>query len=83
MTEGKMLSDKERRQIEAFRQANYSIREIGKELNRSKIDAWNYLKAPKKYRTRNNHGKPKKLTISQQRLLVRKASTGKFSANQI
>ena len=31
-----MLSDKERGQIEAFRQANYSIRKIGKELNRSK-----------------------------------------------
>ena len=30
MAGGKMLSDKERGQIEAFRQANYSIREIGK-----------------------------------------------------
>ena len=78
-----MLSDKERGQIEAFRQANYSIREIGKELNRSKNVIWNYLKTPEEYGTKNNHGRPKKLTIRQQRLLVRKASTGKFSANQI
>ena len=39
-----MLSDKERGQIEALRQANYSIREIDKELNRSKTVVWNYLK---------------------------------------
>ena len=58
-----MLSDKERGQIEAFRQANYSIREIGKELNRSKTVVWNYLKAPEEYGTKNNHGRPKKLTI--------------------
>ena len=78
-----MSSDKERRQIGAFRQANYSIREIGKELNRSKTVARIYLKAPEEYGTKNNHGRPKKLTIRQQRLLIRKASTGKFSANQI
>ena len=83
MTGGKTFSDKEMGQIQAFKQANYSIREIGKELNRSKNVVWNYLKAPEEYRTKNNHGRPKKLTIRQQRLLVRKASTGKFSANQI
>ena len=78
-----MLSDKKIGQIEAFRQGNYSIREIGKKLNLSKIVAWNYLKAPEEYRTKNNHGRAKKLTIRQQRPQVRKASTGKFSANQI
>ena len=65
-----MLSDKERGQIEAFRQANYSIREIGKELNWSKTIVWNYLKAPEEYGTKNNHGRPKKLTVLHQRLLV-------------
>ena len=78
-----MFSDKERWQIEASRQANYSIREIGKELIRSKTVVWNYLKAPEEYGTKNNHGRPKKLTICQQRLLIRKISTGKFSANQM
>ena len=78
-----MLSDKERGQIEAFKKANYSIREIGKELDRSKTVVWNYVKAPEEYGTKNNHGRPKKLTVRQQRLLVKKASTGKFSANQI
>ena len=43
----------------------------------------NYLKTPEEYGTKNNHGRPKKLTIRQQRLQVRKASTGKFSENQI
>ena len=67
-----MLSDKER-QIEAFRQANYSIREIV---------VWNYLKAPEENETKNNHGRPKKLTIRRQ-TPGKKASAGKFSANQI
>ena len=47
-----MSSDKEKGQIEAFRQANYSIREIGKELNRSKTVVWNHSKAPEEYRTK-------------------------------
>ena len=33
--------------------------------------------------TKNNHGRTKKLTFRRHRLLVRKVSTGKFSANQI
>ena len=72
MAGGKILSDKERVQIETFRQANYSIREIGKELNRSDTVFWNYLKTPEEYGTKIIVEDPKKLTIRQLRLLVRK-----------
>ena len=45
-----MSSDKtESRQIETFRQGHYSLREIDKELNRSKTVVWSYLKAPEEY----------------------------------
>ena len=67
-----MLSDKERGQIEASRQVNYLIREIGKELNRSETVVWIHLKAPEEYGTKNNRGRAKKLAIRQQRLQVRK-----------
>ena len=33
----------------AFRQANYSLREIAKELNLSKTVIWKYSKAPEQY----------------------------------
>ena len=64
-----MLYDKERGRL---RPSDKQIIQTGKSI-------WNYLKAPEEYGTKNNHGRPKKLTIRQQRLLVRKASAGKFS----
>ena len=50
-----MSSDKEGGQIETFRQANYSLREIDGELNRSKTVVWSDLEAPEEYGTWNNH----------------------------
>ena len=45
MTGARLSSDKENGQIEGFRQANYSVREIDKELNQSQNVARSYLKA--------------------------------------
>ena len=56
---------------------------LAKSSINQRLKVWNYLKAPEECGTKNNCGRPKKLMICQQRLLVRKTSTGKFSENQI
>ena len=44
---------------------------------------YNYLNAPEDYGTKKSPGRKKKLSAKQERLLVRRASLDKFSANQL
>ena len=83
MGRGKTLSENEKGRIEAFRKASYSISRIAKELNRSINVISNYLNAPEDYGTKKSPGRKKKLSAKRERLPARRASLGKFSANQL
>ena len=72
-----------RRGIEAFRKASYSRSRIAKELNRSINVISNYLNAPEDYGTKKFPGLKKKLSATQEGLVVRRTSLGKFSANHL
>ena len=65
------LTEEERRQIVAFRKANYSIRKIAKELNRSRCDIKCFLDDPDSYGKKYVGGRPKKLSKQSQRRLIR------------
>ena len=80
MGRGKTLSENAKERTEVFRKANYSRSRIAKELNRSTTAISNYFNVPEDYGTK---GRKKKKSARQERLLVRKASLGKFSANQL
>ena len=82
MGRSKTLSENENGRIEAFRKANYSRSRIAKELNRSINVISNYLNAPEDYGIKKSPGRKKKLSAKQERLL-RRASFGTFSANQL
>ena len=62
---------------------NYSRSRIAKELNRSINVIYNYLNAPEDYGTKKSQGRKKKLSAKLKRLLMRRASLGKFFANQV
>ena len=78
MDRGKTLSENEKGRNEAFKKANYSRSRISKELNRSINVISNYLNAPENYEIKKSPGRKKKLFAEQERLLVRRASLGKF-----
>ena len=80
---GKTLSENEKGRIEAFRKANFSWSRISKKLKRSINVISNYLNAHEDYGTKKSQERKKKLSARQERLLVRRASLGKFSANQL
>ena len=83
MVRGKTLSENEKERNETFRKANYSRSRIAKEFNRSINFISNYLNAPESYGIKKSSGRKKKLSAKQERLYVRRASLGKFSANQL
>ena len=82
VSRGKTLSENEKGRIEAFRKANYSRSRIAKELNRSTNVISNYLNA-EDYGTKKSPERKKKLSAKLERLLMRRASLGKFSAKQL
>ena len=83
MSRGKTLSANEKGRIEACRKANYSRWRIAKDLNRSINVISNYFNAPQDCGTKKSPGRKKKLSAKEERLLVSRASLGKFSANQL
>ena len=78
MDRGKTLSENEKGRIETFKKANCSRSRIAKELNRSINVISNYLNSPEDYGIKKSPGRKKKLSAKQERLLVRRASLGKF-----
>ena len=77
------LTEEERGQIVAFRKANYSIRKIAKELNRSRCVIKCFLDDPDSYGKKYLGGRPKKLSKQSQRWLIREASRGEYSCKQL
>ena len=83
MGRGKTLFANEKGRIEAFSKVNYSRWRIAEDLNRSINVISNYFNAPQECGTKKSPGRKKKLSAKEERLLVSKASLGKFSANQL
>ena len=77
------LTEEERGQIVAFRKANYSIRKIAKELNKSRCVIKCFLDDPDSYGKKYVGGRPKKLSKQSQRRLIREASRGEYSCKQL
>ena len=77
------LTKEERGQIVPFRKANYSIRKIAKELNRSRCVIKCFLDDPDSYGKKCVGGRPKKLSKWSQRHLIREASQGEYSYKQL
>ena len=68
----------------AFNKANYSIRKIAKELNRSRCVIKCFLDDPDSYGKKHVGGRPKnKLWKQSQRCLIREASRGEYSCKQL
>lgn len=83
MPRGKLLSEKEKGEIEAFYQENVGIRGIARRIGRSHHVVLNYLKNPTGYgKTAKKHHKSK-VSDRQIRLIVRTASNSQKSLAQI
>ena len=76
-------SDKRRGQIVAFRKANFSIRKIAKEFNRSGCVIKCFLDDPDSYGDKYVGERPKTLSKQSQRSLIREASRGEYSCKQL
>ena len=77
------LTEEERGQIVALRKANYSIRKIAKELNRSRCVIKCFLDNPDSYGKKYVGERSKKLSKQSQRRLIREASRGEYSCKQL
>ena len=77
------MSEEERGLIRAFWECGKNQKEIAKRLRRSRCVIQNYLRDPDNYGTRKSPGRPSKITPAQKRLLLREASLGNKSADEL
>lgn len=83
MPRGKSLTEQEKAKIEAYREENIGIREIGRRLGRSHHVIQNFLKNPNEYgKTRK---KPRKSKVSERvkRKIVKTLSNSQKSLNDV
>lgn len=83
MAKNSKLSEYEKGQIDAYRAARKSNREIGRLLNRSKCVINNYVKDPANYGTKKTRGITKKLSDRDTRRICRTASNSTKFCSQI
>ncbi|CDF32824.1 unnamed protein product [Chondrus crispus] len=83
MPKGKQLTDVEKGQILVLHNQCSSVREIAESINRSKTVVHNSTKNPQAYGSKKRSGRPPKLTPVLMRKVIREASKGEKSANQI
>lgn len=83
MPRGTYLSEKEKERISAFRIAEWSVKRIAHELNRSRTVITNYIKDPDNYGHKTRKKTYRKLTKYDVRHLKREASKGKMSCKQL
>jgi transposase len=79
----KALDDYEQGQIDAKIAQGLSLRQIAKDLGRSRTAVAHYIEDPQKYGTRASPGRPKKLTSRDERRLFRAAGAGDLSAAKL
>lgn len=72
----KPLSDFEKGQIAAFNKAGLSSRNIARQIGRSPHVVNNFLHLGSKYGKKKSTGRPRKLTMRQERLVVKKLKVG-------
>lgn len=83
MPSGKKLSQHEIGQIEAFRKVGMGIRAISRQINRSLHVVQNFLKNSDDYVKKHRGGRKKKLSLRDERQIIRKASNSTKTLNQI
>ena len=83
MHKGSKLSSEEQVQILTLYQVGKSSREIPYIIRRSKNVILKYLKSPKKYKNAKREGKKSKMIPQATRRLIRRASRGAMSADQL
>ncbi|KAF4143222.1 Tc3 transposase [Phytophthora infestans] len=74
MGRGASLSDKEKGSILAYKEANMSTDAIATRGGRSWKVVNNFLKAPEAYGAKKSSGRPRKMTQTAERRLLRQAS---------
>jgi len=83
MPRGTQLSAHERGKIDAFHQDGVSQAGIARRIGRSRAVVQNYLKDPARYGTISRKPRRSKLTLIGKRHLLREASKGTMSANNL
>ncbi|KAH9073762.1 hypothetical protein Ae201684P_003265 [Aphanomyces euteiches] len=83
MPSGLKLSDEEQIRILAFHRAGWTHRAIAAELHRSKTVVQHFLSAPNEYGMRKQSGRPRILTPTAERYLIRKASNSMKTAQDL
>ena len=83
MPRGQHLSEYERGQIIAYRDQGMNATDIGKKIGRDRTTISKFLKDPEDYGQRKRPGRPQTLDKRAVRRILRAASTGQQSANQI
>ena len=70
------LSGVEKGQILAYKKESLSFREIARRIDRSPFVVNNFLKLFNTYGTKKSSGHPRKLTLRQERKVIRQLSAG-------
>jgi IS30 family transposase len=83
MPRGSHLTEHERGQILAYRNAGLSFREISKKVKRCKSAIGAYLANPDAYGTKKRSGRPSILTARAKRRLILAAEKGNQSSKQL
>ncbi|KAG1705289.1 hypothetical protein DVH05_028532 [Phytophthora capsici] len=83
MGRGASLSDMEKGSILAFKEANMSTNAIAERVGRSWKVVNNFLKDPEAYGTTKSSGRPRKMTQTAERRLLREASKRGVSARTL
>ena len=83
MPRGPPLTDLEKGQILAMHHQLMSLRDISKELGRSVGAVQRFLKNPSRTARSRAHVTGQKLTVRQEKAMIRKATTGNYSARDI
>ncbi len=83
MPSGKVLSEHEKGQIDAFKKAGYSNRHVAKMLNRSPRVVNNYVNDPDNYGKNQKKRQSTVLSERDRRQIIKKATNSSLSVNQI
>lgn len=83
MPKGKVLDEKEKGMVEAYKQEGVSLREIARRLGRSDKVIRNYIKNPENYGTIKRRPKISKLSARDKRDIAKLASNSTKSLSQI
>ncbi|CDF39636.1 unnamed protein product [Chondrus crispus] len=83
MPRGPPLTDNEKGQILALHHQLLSLRDIAQTLERSVGAVQRFLKNPNRHSRRRAHVTGQKITVGQEKALIRKACSGEYSARDL